>query len=227
MDYSDLVDAMAFFADQFYVPTEYRDTLAILLSGGPENYVRELERLADGGSPAAAAMLAAICLHPNEQGQRDAARAISLCSRGAARSDAYAQYILAWALFHVGRPLEGKESLESAADSGFSPAIVDRITWALSGIAYHLNSAHDIVPFIQRAVDSGHCAAIATKAAIYRLGKLGFGRRLLGYLLFPVGFWKRRRASVREPFSERNYLFNYNRKHPMFRKQLLFSPRRR
>jgi TPR repeat protein len=227
MNYSELVDAMAFFADLLYVPTEYRETLAALFSGGPRAFVGELERLADGGSPAAAAMLAAICLHPNEMGQRDAARAISLCSRGAACNDSYAQYILAWALYHVGRQAEGKESLEAAANSGFSPAIVDRISWALNSTAYRLSSPYDILPFIQRAMDSGHRAAIASKAAVYRLGNLGLGRRLLGYMLYPVGYWTRRKAAAMEPFSERNYLFNYNRKRPIFRKQPLFLPRDR
>ena len=94
--------------------------------------------------------------------------------------------------------------MQRAAAAGFPPASVDLITFLWRNLRDRPKLAAEL---LSRADRSRHMAAMLWRCRLYQTGTLGFGRRILGYLMIPValcrGFW----GFWSDPFSSEALLF--------------------
>jgi hypothetical protein len=189
-----------------YIPFIAQQQLLTLKINGPEVFLAELERLASLGSPWASALLALQALLLRPDGTRDLGRAIELCKGPAARGDAYAQYILGWATFLNGDHLEAGSHFKSSAIQLFPPAVLDSVTFFW--LSHRLSRPEGVLTSLQHAKAVGHFATPLWRSKIYRSGRLGMGRLLLGYLIAPVAILRHLICRWRNPFSARVFVFD-------------------
>lgn len=204
-----LPKAFAYFNGPFYVPDQGRYVLKLIETGGPREFLSELERLSAAGSPWASAMLGYIALMPGPDGKRDTSRAMELCRSYAYAGDSYAQFVLAWALIFSGQTKLAFESLKKAARAGFPPATLDFATliWNLPGKkASDAAAALKALRFASRA---GHKATPVWRSDFYKSGRVGLVRRPLGYLLSPLAKLRLIFSIYKDPFASRVFVFQH------------------
>ena len=212
-----LPKAFAHFNSPLYVPDNGRQVLKLLETGGPPQFLTELERLSALGSPWASAILGYMALMPGPDGKRDTGGAIELCRTHAHAGDPYAQFVYAWALIYSGQTKLAFESIKKATVSGFAPAALSfaAFIWKLPG-----NKASDAAAALKAlgfAEKTGHKAAALWKCTFYKSGRLGFLRRPLGYLLWPVAAIRFIRSVRRDPFASRVFIFRSEATGPVIR----------
>jgi hypothetical protein len=189
-----------------YIPLAAQQHLAILKHEGRNAFLVEVEKLAALGSPWASAFLGYQALLLKADGTRDIDRAIQLCKQPAVFGDAYAAYILGWATFLRGDHAEALTHFRRATRQLFPPAVLDSISFFW--ISHWRTEPARVLISLQQARNVGHRQTIVFRSAIYRTGKLGFDRLLLGYLLAPVAYLYFRIASWRDPFSAQSFAFH-------------------
>jgi TPR repeat protein len=194
--------------EAIYVPIAAEPRLRTLIDGGFSAFPQELERLASLGTPWASAWLAYAALKKTQEGVRDITRAIELCSTPAQRGDPLAQYILAWALMLNGDTLRGAQYMKRAAKQGFPGAVLDSVTLFWRGWGVLRADDRRILRLLDFADRVGHDAAWTWRFAIYRTGKLGTYRRILGYMFAPVGIVRYFLAKKLRPFSAEVFVFD-------------------
>jgi hypothetical protein len=189
-----------------YVPLAAERHLATLKHEGGKAFLGELEKLAAMGSPWAAAFLGYQALLLRPDGTRDIEKAIQVCRQPAAAGDAYASYILGWATFLRGDHAEAIKHFRVANRQMFPPSVLDqvRLFWMVRSRTHPTQ----VLVSLKHAKNVGHRETIVLRSAIYRTGKLGVGRLLLGYLLAPCAWVYIRVASFREPFSAQSFSFH-------------------
>jgi hypothetical protein len=197
-----------FLRSGIYVPSEAESHLSGFGLRGPEAFLGELERLAALGAPWACAVLGYQALLLAKDGTRDPQRAIQLCADAAVRGDAYAQYILAWAQLLAGDALGAAATLRKSALQLFPPAILDTVTLFWNGWGVAKSADSRILELIEQASIIGHRATLIWRCTIYRSGKLGTLRRLVGYGLRPVAKLAWKYSTWRAPFSARVFVFD-------------------
>ncbi len=195
-----------------FVPERYRSVLDQLTDGGVSGMITELERLSSLGSSWAASTLGYLSLLPSESGARDPQRAIAWCARPAAEGDAYALFVLAWALFALtGSGVKAAEKMLAAAALKFAPAIL-----ALSVFVWRADSQRAL-KLVDRAGRLGHKAAWVVRCGYYRTGRVGMLRCVLGYALTPLARMRYRLAVVAHPLSETVLVITLNDHRPAYR----------
>jgi len=190
-----------------FVPSAAEHYLEALKRGGIADLLPELNRLAALGNPWASAWLGYYALRTANDGHPDTDRAINLCRGPAVQGFAYAQYILAWALLIRGDRLEGAKFMKCAAGQKFPPALLDFVTLFWRGWGVQSTQDRRILKMLRLARAVGHQAEWMWRFAIYRSGKLGETRRILGYVLLPLGNLRYAIAKWRSPFSAAVFIF--------------------
>jgi len=209
----------AYFNGPLYVPEEGRDVLQFLESGGPSRFTDELKRLSTLGSPWASAILGYIALMPGPERTRDTDRAIELCKGHAHGGDSYAQFVLAWALIYHGETNLAYETMKKAMLTGFPPATLDFAVFIWHGWGTQERYPRLALRALRRADQTGHKAAFEWRCFFYKSGQLGIARRLIGYVLAPIGRLRYILALSRDPFSCRVFKFQIGTTGPLLRQQ--------
>ncbi len=191
-----------------YVPSAAEQHLIRLKQDGPEAFVRDLDRLASLGNPWAAALLGYQALLLGSDDARDTQKAIALCTDPAAHGDAFAQYILAWALLLAGNSPAAAKALKQSALQLFPPAILHSVTFFWNGWGVTKTDDSTILLSLKNAGQTGHRATLSLRCAIYRSGKLGVFRQTLGFLLTPIAMLLWAVATFRTPFSAQVFAFD-------------------
>ncbi|HWZ64681.1 MAG TPA: hypothetical protein VNX02_16805 [Steroidobacteraceae bacterium] len=181
-------------------------SLVILKRDGGTAFLNELRKLASLGSAWASAFLGYQALLLRDDGARDIDAAIQLCKAPAASGDAYAAYILAWANHLRGDHAEAITHFRTATRQLFPPAVVD---FAFVFWKFQSDKQPDgVLASLQVASSVGHCEALRFRCAIYRTGKLGFWRRVVGNVLTPIAYVNMLIPSLLHPFSAQVFRFN-------------------
>jgi hypothetical protein len=200
-----------------YIPDQGRYVIKLLDSGGPSRLIGELERLSNLGSPWASAILGYLCLLPGPNGERNPDGAIELCRINAAGGDAYALYVLAWALLYKGQRNLAIRAMKKAALSGFPPATLDYVTFVWNGWGTKAVYPSVAVILLRRADSFDHKAALTWKCKMYGSGKFGPWRRLFGYMVMPFARLRYLFAALVDPFSSRVFAFQGSMPGSVFR----------
>jgi hypothetical protein len=170
-------------------------------------FVIELERLAALNVPWACAILSYYALLLREDGSRDIERAVSLCQEPARAGDAYAQYMLSWALRLKGDLQGSYRNLKKSARLLFPPAVLD-----IAGFydpdwdAATINRERRLRLTISDRV--GHVLTGWRRLQFYRTGRFGALSLMLGYLLVPYAFVKAILPVACSPFSAAVFVFD-------------------
>lgn len=207
----------AHFNGCLYVPDQGRHVLNLLETGGARQFLGELERLSQLGSPWASAMLGYIALMPGPDGTRDVARALELCRPHAHAGDTYAQFVFAWALILSSELERGFESMQKAAASGFAPAAVDLATVLWNLPSKKASNGAAALQALKVADRAGHKAAAVWKYAFYKSGRVGLWRRPIGYLIAPCARLRLVLAGFKDPFACRVFVFQQRLTSPLLR----------
>jgi hypothetical protein len=165
----------------------------------------ELERLSVLGSTWASCALGWLCICRSRDGKRNPDRAIELCKNPAAAGDAYANYVLAWALMLTNQGTEALNSMKSAALAGFLPARLELVTFVWNGhdpTGRNRSVAYDLLKHAD-----GHKAAMIWRCRLNRSGEFGWIRWLLGHLLAPIAFLRYAVAFWTNPLSSNVLVF--------------------
>jgi hypothetical protein len=212
-----LPKAFAYLNGPLYVPDQGRYVLKLLETGGPPQFLSELERLSTLGSPWASAMLGYIALMPGPDGKRDASRATELCRSHAHAGDSYAQFVFAWALICSGQTKLAFESIKKATVAGFPPATLDFATfiWSLPG--KKASDAAAALKALRFAYRARHRAAAVWRYDFYKSGRVGLLRRPLGYLLSPLAKLRFILSVYKDPFASRVFVFQHRATGPLLR----------
>lgn len=196
-----------------YIPSEGEAVVRLLACKGPVAFVAEVERLASLGSPWAAAVQGYMLLMTREDHEANVARAIEICRAPATGGDAYAQYILSWALMFAGRRHEGLQMMKAAAVKRFPPAAVSIAKFMSAGLGVQSANSRDALGALRVAQRLGHKGVCAARSLIYRGGQLGLGGRLIGYALMPCVIAQAAAATLWwDPFSVMNFEFDLRNK---------------
>ena len=182
-----------------YIPKQGRYIFSSRDAGGLVHVKAELERLSSLGSMWASSALGWLCICKGSDGTRDPQRAIELCRGPAATGDAYANYVLAWALALANQGAQAVEFMKRAALSGFLPAKLDLVTFIWNGRdPTHRNRrvAYDLLNHAER-----HKASMVWRCKLNRSGEFGWTRQVLGYLLMPIALLRYAVAVWRNPLS--------------------------
>jgi hypothetical protein len=198
-----------------YVPDEGREVLTFLALGGPGRFVGELQRLSAQGSPWAAAVLAYNSLIPVRSANVEIAA--QLCRAHAEAGDPYACFVLGWALFYAGDHWRAVRYMRSAMAAGFRPAMVDFARFAWNGVSTGRRDPETALKAIRAAHQAGHKGALLTRCVFYVSGRLGVGRRVVGYLLYPVATLRYLVAICSDPFSSAVFNFQKDAVRPLFK----------
>ena len=198
----------------FYIPQHSRAVVALLVTHGPARMISELERLSSLGSPWASAALGYLSLLPSE-GQRDTSRAIRLCKPHAEAGDGYALFILAWARWFEGNHSAAVDAMTKSAVHRFPPGALDlaRLVWE----ATLRTDAARALRILRYAEINRHKATLLWRCRFYSSGRVGVLRRVLGYLLMPIGWLRYWFALFTDPFSARVFVFQMSGATPLFR----------
>jgi hypothetical protein len=202
-----------------YVPDGGRYILPILETGGPAQFVAELERLSKVGSPWASSVLGFLSLLPDSNGHRDPVRTLDLCRKHADAGDAYALFVCAWALLYRGDHERAVSMMKSAAKSGFPPAAMDLSTFAWNNARTSPSVALKLLRFAERA---GHRGAAVWRCVFYKSGRMGFSRQLIGYMFSPLARLRYALSLWSDPYSSKVFMFPTWANGPLFR----VTPRR-
>jgi len=194
-----------------YIPLAAERHLVTLKRDGRTAFLNELEKLAALGSPWASAFLGYQALLLTPEGTRNIERAIQLCKQPALSGDAYAAYILGWATFLRGDHAEALTHFRRATRQLFPPAVLDSVQFFWS--AKWRTEPAGVLISLRQAKNVGHHATSLFRSAVYRTGKLGIRRLLLGLLLWPVAALYVRAASIRDPFSAQSFWFDPRNTH--------------
>lgn len=186
-----------------YIPEEGRSKLGLLRTHGPERFVEELERLSQLGSAWASGALGYICLLPGRTGERDIERAISLCQPHADAGDPYASFVLAWGLLRKGKQVLALRYMTRAARREFPPATLDLVTYAWLLAGWKDRDPKRALGLLRRVDRSGHKAALIWRCELYRSGRFGITRFMLGYLFAPFAYLRYVLAMWADPVSAR------------------------
>lgn len=190
-----------------FLPLAAEPTLEILKSKGSESFRVELERLSALGSAWAAVLLAYEALLPGPDGARDIESAIAFCRAPAARGDAYAQYMLAWAFALRGEGAEAIKYFKAASGQLFPPAVLEAGRFACGAWRIPPRAKDQMLVFLRHADSVGHAGTWFLHGLAYRTGKFGTVKRLLGYVIFPGAVIRFAIARLRNPFSARVFMF--------------------
>lgn len=193
-----------------YIPLSAQPYLSKLSREGPKAFLDELERLAALGSPWAAAFLGYSALLLRPDGTRDVDRAILLCKEPAASGDAYALYILGWAIYLQGDPFQALAYIRRAALQLFPPAVLD--IGAFYWMGRRATHPAGVLTSLQQARVVGHRATLVWRCKVYRTGRLGLGRLIAGYVIAPIGYLFWLFAFWTDPFSANLFSFDVNTK---------------
>ena len=188
-----------------YIPAVAGPQLASVKKSESAAVLREIERLADLGSPWASTLLGFQALMLQADGTRRIDPAIALCEEAASRGDAYAQYIMYWAKMLKGQHTAAIAYLQLACKQLFPPAMVDSISfyWAVRRNI----DPKGVQVSVRQAKDTGHYGASLRESRIYISGRLGILRWILGCVSFPFALCKHLYACWRHPFSARTFAF--------------------
>jgi hypothetical protein len=169
-------------------------------------FLSELERLAALNVPWACAILSYQALLLKEDRSRDIERAVSLCRQPAQAGDAYAQYMLSWALRLKGDLDGAYENMRKSARKLFPPAVLDIANFRSPnwGAARTIRERNLQLTISNRV---GHVGTLARRLQFYRTGEFGALNQMLGYLLVPYAFLKVIIPASFAPFSAAAFFF--------------------
>jgi hypothetical protein len=163
-----------------YIPEEGRAALLREEIGGPNALLMQLERLAALGSTWASSALGCILVYPDANGNRDVEKAKGLVMQGASAGDAYSQYILAWAELFSGNMKSSFDLLKRSAQGGFSPALLD--LGAVLDSREPGKSIASSLKMLKRAESLNHLAARGRIFELWKSGRMGWYRKVPGYV---------------------------------------------
>lgn len=167
-----------------YVPEEQTDIAVLLMKGDAATVEEVLKRRASLGSRSAAALLGFLEIMGAFSGKPNPQAAITCCTGPAQAGDPYAQYILAWACWEIGKKDDAFRWMKRPAAAGFLPAIVD--TGRLLAVeAQNVGELRSAVAILWGAHKHGHVLPLLAISGIGVRGRLGLLQRLLGLVLFP------------------------------------------
>jgi hypothetical protein len=165
-----------------------------------------------------------VYLTPGSDGTRNAERAIELCKSHSDAGDAYAQFVYAWALMFSQQPNPAITTMNKAAVRLFPPATIDLVTFLWSSGGKERRHAPLAMKALRLAVRSGHKSAMRWRCALYRSGRFGLWRRLVGVTLTPIAFARTVISSFFfKPFSAQFFSFPTKLKRPLIESEARFS----
>jgi hypothetical protein len=189
-----------------YLPAAIDQHIAESKRKDPAALQAEFERLSLLGVPWACAILGYLALIRKSDGTRDVERAISLCTGAARAGDAYAQYILSWALYLKGDFHAAALAMRKSSRQLFPPAVLDSASFFWSTNASQ-SDYQGMLKLLRLSDHVGHAGTGTRRYAFYRSGRFGIVRMALGYLLLPLAAAKYFAAGSLFPFSATVFAF--------------------
>jgi hypothetical protein len=188
-----------------YIPEEAARHIDASSRNDADAFQAELERLSLLQVPWACAILGYKALLLKSDGGRDVEQALSLCAGPAQAGDAYAQYILSWALTLKGELTTAAAAMRKSAKQLFPPAVLDSANFFWRGSASDLDV--EITRFLDLSDRVGHAGTSSRRYAFYRSGRFGVVNLVLGYVLVPFAIVKYFFAARMSPYSARVFAF--------------------
>ena len=131
----------------------------------------------------------------------------TLTSRHAERGDAYAQYVLAWAFFIDGEHSSAIDYMTRSGVQGFPPALMDFALFAWLGVSESAPDPSTAMRALASARRARHSGEWLRRCGLYRSGKYGVVRRVLGLALEPIAMCRYGVAVFWNPFSAKSVSF--------------------
>lgn len=200
-----------------YVPEEDRDVIALLVKGDAAELAAVLMRRASLGSGCASALLGFLELMGAFGGQPNLEAAIAYCIEPAKSGDPYAQYVLSWAYWQIGKRREALRWMtRSARDSKFLPAWVGLGSILLT-LAENDAEVRDAIKVLWRAHRFGHVAALPLICKVAVGGHLGPISRFLGIIALPYALARLTIVMYLQPFGIKSFAYMRQLGFPFFR----------
>jgi hypothetical protein len=157
-----------------------------LAAGDIDSAVREWRRLADLGSGRARCILAYLSFKgtPLSPIDIDEAKRIALTAVPGERG--YANYLLGSISLKERQIDVAANHFVESVKAGFLPAFMAAASILLRGSGASKERKQSAINLIRRAISGGHIPARIALSAAYISGKVGFGKRILGFGLFPL-----------------------------------------
>jgi hypothetical protein len=200
-----------------YVPESAERELNGILRCEKSEMLDRLRGLAALGSPWATATLAYCYMVPVEGESRNSQQAIGLISRSGCKNHPYVLYVWAWASLYAGDANSAMRYMLQAAIRGFEPAQVDVLHFAYNGWLGRGIDQQTLTQLCGRALKSRHKVALLYVSQVFRSGKVGGARRVMGWILTPYAvaryiIWLRI-----NPMSRYVFVFRTQARQPFFR----------
>lgn len=144
----------------------------------------KLSAARDGGSVNALCTIALLRMTGSGGFKRDLGLAKQEIYSVAVGGNAFAQYLLSWLLVEEGRKLDAAEFMRTAAEAGFTPAMLDLARFHFDGYGVR-RSIPDALTWASRARRSGHIMAHRLFLQYALTGRQGRLRRQLARIAYP------------------------------------------
>ncbi|HZF29527.1 MAG TPA: hypothetical protein VE907_10440 [Gammaproteobacteria bacterium] len=199
-----------------FVPPQLASIRSALHRGEPSQMIAEASRLAALGSGDAKALLGYLELRAAVTGQSRYDRAEVLSQEAFRQGNAFGEYVLGWVRFEQGRPVDALAHLVASGKQMFLPAIVDVGRFMVSGIGVKEADPIAAEKMFLLAHRLGHRVALPYILRIYRRGKRGVWRRLLGFVALPFALARLGAYTWLQPFSEKAFVHAKDARRPLF-----------
>jgi TPR repeat protein len=156
----------------------------LLASGRPEEALEEFQRLADLGSGRARCIVAYSYLLGTRLTPRSVDSAREMALSALSSDPGFSNFLLAHLQMAAGRFKSSMEHFTLSAKAGFFPAF----THAVQLVADLYGETRAAEKGYIQAIKLGHIPAILLLSMLYLRGHRGHLKRLLGVLLFPIGY---------------------------------------
>lgn len=191
-----------------FVPPEQAVLRRMLIESRVDDFLAEVHRMAEIRSLFAQAMLGYLELTARPVEQVRHSRIVERVSPAAAAGNAFAQYVLAWSLWHQGKWAESLAQMRRAGLALFPPAMLDlgRFAW----FGWGMRTADRIAAreLLWQAHRIGHKAALQWLCRLQTQGAAGLIGRVTGHMGFLPMSMRYSWFLARDPFSVDVFFYN-------------------
>jgi TPR repeat protein len=190
-----------------------------LAAGDVAGAIADWQRLANLGSARARCVLAYLHLRGSPSIPADLDEAKRIASSAITGERGYANYLLGCFALKEGQVATAVNYLGESHKAGFPPALTAMALLMIGGPDTSTERCEKAVAMFQRAMAAGHLPAGLRLIQLYRSGKLGFSKRVLGNLWFPAAFIRFLLASRYHIFAMRCFQYVANTRYPLFNEE--------
>ncbi|MFP5229562.1 MAG: hypothetical protein ACLGXA_18265, partial [Acidobacteriota bacterium] len=191
-----------------YVPEHEREVVRLLIAGKVPELAALLEHRVALGSRWASGLLGYLEAAGILSGEPNLTAAISRSTAAARAGDAYAQFVLGWALWEMGDRAQGMRWMKrSGIDGKFLPA------WASVGVMLYQmagknqSTRRTALRALWSAHRRGHIAPLGVLCSAASRGHFGPAWRVLGVIAYPFVVLRTSLMAWWNPISERSFFW--------------------